>query len=67
MVLDGMTDAQQNLRHAGDPTTSEVTRTMSRDHIRAEDQQAGEALACRVFPRCDLQVDVIGPLQWRMT
>lgn len=39
---------------------------MSRDHIRAEDQQAGEALACRVFPRC-VQVDVIGPLQWRMT
>lgn len=44
-----------------------TTRTMSRDHVSAEDRQAGEALACRVFPRCDLQVDVIGPLRRRMT
>lgn len=43
------------------------TGTMSSDHISAEDRRAGEALACRVFPRRDLRVEVIGPLRRRMT
>jgi ferredoxin len=48
---------------AGDYTT----RAMSSDHVSAADRQAGELLACRVFPRCDLQVEVIGPLRRRMS
>lgn len=43
-----------------------LARPMSSAHISAEARQAGEVLACRVFPRCDLQVDVIGPLKRRM-
>ena len=44
-----------------------TTRPMSSAHISLADRQAGEVLACRVSPRCDLQVDVIGALRPRMT
>jgi ferredoxin len=43
-----------------------LCKPMSRAHISAEAQQAGEVLACRVLPRCDLLVDVVGPLRLRM-
>ncbi|HRO58815.1 MAG TPA: 2Fe-2S iron-sulfur cluster-binding protein [Burkholderiaceae bacterium] len=43
-----------------------ATRPMSSAHISAADRLAGEVLACRVFPRCDLQVEVIGPLRRRI-
>ena len=43
-----------------------LAKPMSSDHITPADRQAGEVLACRVFPRCDLQVEVIGPLRRRI-
>lgn len=35
-------------------------RKMSRAVIAAEEEQEGYALACRVYPLTDLQVDVVG-------
>ena len=36
------------------------TRVMSRSYISAEEEQAGIALACRVWPRSDVTLKVIG-------
>ncbi|MCG2634096.1 MAG: 2Fe-2S iron-sulfur cluster-binding protein [Gammaproteobacteria bacterium] len=35
---------------------------MSREHITVEAEQAGAALACRVFPESDLTIEVTGKL-----
>lgn len=37
-------------------------RKMSRAVIAAEEEQAGYALACKVYPLTDLQVDVVGKM-----
>jgi ferredoxin len=34
-------------------------KKMSRKHVSAEEQAEGIVLACRVFPRCDLLVEVL--------
>ncbi len=36
---------------------------MSRAHVSVEDEAAGRVLACRIFPRSDLALRVIGKLQ----
>jgi len=35
---------------------------MSRAVIEAQEEQAGYALACRIYPRTDLRVDVVGKM-----
>lgn len=37
-----------------------ATRAMSREHVSAEEEACGHVLACRVMPRSDLQLKVIG-------
>ena len=39
------------------------TKKMSRAHISVEEEASGCVLACRVFPRSDLRLSVIGKLQ----
>jgi len=39
------------------------TKKMSRAHISVEEEVSGCVLACRVFPRTDLRLTVIGKLQ----
>jgi len=39
------------------------TKKMSRAHISADEEASGCVLACRVFPRSDLSLSVIGKLQ----
>lgn len=39
------------------------TKKMSRAHISATEEASGCVLACRVFPRSDLSLSVIGKLQ----
>jgi len=38
-------------------------KNMSRKHITLEDQAVGVALACRVYPRGDLDIDVLVPAE----
>ncbi len=39
-----------------------MAKAMSRDHVSAEDRDRNLLLACRVFPRGDLSVKVIGKM-----
>lgn len=39
-----------------------VTRRMSREAISAEEEAEGTVLACRVFPRSDLALTVVGKM-----
>jgi ferredoxin len=39
------------------------TKKMSRAHVSADEEASGSVLACRVFPRSDLSLSVIGKLQ----
>lgn len=39
------------------------TMTMSRAHVSVEEEGKGVVLACRVFPRSDIELKVIGKLQ----
>ena len=34
-----------------------VTRKMSRDHVSAEDEARGYVLACRLYPKSDLEIE----------
>lgn len=38
------------------------TLKMSREHVSPEEREKGIALACRVFPRTDIEVKVIGKM-----
>jgi len=38
---------------------------MSRNHVSAEDETGGRVLACRVFPRGDLAVRILGRVEKR--
>jgi len=38
------------------------SRVMSRAHISAEDEQQKRVLACRIKPRSDIKLRVLGPL-----
>lgn len=38
-------------------------KPMSRSHVSAEDQAAGRVLACRIFPRSDLELRVVGVMR----
>lgn len=40
-----------------------ATRVMSREHVSAEEQAAGIVLACRIQPRSDLSLQVIGKMK----
>lgn len=37
-------------------------RAMSRDHVSADDQERGRVLACRIYPRSDLSLRVLGKM-----
>ena len=37
-----------------------ATQPMSRSHVSESDQDAGRLLACRVFPRSDVELRVLG-------
>lgn len=39
------------------------TGPMSRAHVSADDQQAGLGLACRLYPRSDVTLQVVGKLR----
>ncbi|MGB1648496.1 MAG: 2Fe-2S iron-sulfur cluster-binding protein [Cycloclasticus sp.] len=41
------------------------SKKMSRAHVSADEEKAGYALACRVFPETDITLHVIGKLQKR--
>jgi ferredoxin len=43
------------------------TGAMSRDHVSAEDERAGIALACQIFPRSDITVQVLGKMRKALT
>lgn len=38
-------------------------KAMSRCHVSAQDQAAGRVLACRIFPRSDLELRVLGVMR----
>jgi ferredoxin len=38
-------------------------KPMSRCHVSADDERAGRVLACRIFPRSDLELRVTGAMQ----
>jgi len=38
-------------------------KAMSRAHVSAVEQEAGRVLACRVFPRSDLELRVLGGMR----
>jgi len=38
-------------------------RTMSRQHVSADEQAAGIVLACRIMPESDLVLEVLGKMQ----
>lgn len=38
-------------------------RAMSRDHVSAEEEASGIALACRIYPRSDLDITVLGKIR----
>ncbi|NMG43838.1 2Fe-2S iron-sulfur cluster binding domain-containing protein [Aromatoleum toluvorans] len=38
-------------------------RAMSRDHVSAAEQAEGRVLACRVYPRSDVTLRVLGKMQ----
>lgn len=40
-----------------------TTRAMSRQHVSVDDEARGCLLACRIYPRGDLAVSVIGKLK----
>ncbi|SEP88230.1 2Fe-2S iron-sulfur cluster binding domain-containing protein [Solimonas aquatica] len=44
-----------------------TSRRMSRDHISSEEQASGVVLACRVQPRSDMVLRVIGLLRKRFS
>ncbi|WP_407280642.1 2Fe-2S iron-sulfur cluster-binding protein [Aromatoleum evansii] len=37
-------------------------RAMSRDHVSADDEAQGRVLACRVYPRSDVSLRVLGKM-----
>ena len=39
------------------------TAAMSRDHVSAEEEAGGVALACRLYPASDLRLKVLGRMQ----
>ncbi len=39
------------------------TAAMSRDHVSAEEEAGGIALACRLYPASDLRLKVLGRMQ----
>ena len=43
-----------------------VLALMSRDHVSDADERAGRVLACRVFPRSDVRLRVLGRMQVRL-
>ena len=40
-----------------------VRRVMSRAHVSAEEEAAGCALSCRIYPSSDLRLQVIGAMK----
>ncbi len=42
---------------------SYITKTMSRTHISEEEEKKGIVLACRVFPKGDIQLNVVGKIK----
>lgn len=40
-----------------------VTKRMSREHVSEEEEACGVVLACRLFPRSDLKLQVEGKMQ----
>lgn len=38
-------------------------KAMSRSHVSAADELAGRVLACRIFPRSDLELRVLGVMR----
>ncbi|MBB1486969.1 2Fe-2S iron-sulfur cluster-binding protein [Oceanospirillum sediminis] len=43
------------------------SKVMSRSHISAEEEQDGRVLACRIYPRSDLNIEIIGKMSQVMT
>lgn len=44
-----------------------LKKPMSRDHVSAEDEQQDRVLACRVYPRSDVEVRVLGKMKMAVT
>lgn len=44
-----------------------LKRPMSRDHVSAEEERQGRVLACRVYPRSDVEVRVLGKMKLAVT
>ena len=42
-----------------------ITGCMSGAHVSAEDREQGKLLACRVYPRSDVEIRVIGKMMRR--
>ncbi|QID17627.1 2Fe-2S iron-sulfur cluster binding domain-containing protein [Nitrogeniibacter mangrovi] len=43
------------------------TRKMSRSYVSAEEEAAGTVLACRLYPRGDLELEVVGGMRKCLT
>ena len=43
------------------------TKKMSRDHVSASEEESGIALACRISPRSDIRLQVLGHLKKAVT
>ena len=43
--------------------TGYETLPMSREHVTEEEEARGIALACRVFPRRDIEINVLGKIR----
>jgi transcriptional regulator of acetoin/glycerol metabolism len=40
---------------------------MSREHVSEQDETAGVALACRVYPNSDIELRVLGKMEKAVT
>jgi ferredoxin len=43
------------------------TKKMSRDRVTEQEEKSGTVLACRVFPRSDIRLQVVGKLEAAIT
>jgi ferredoxin len=43
------------------------SRKMSREHVSEQDETAGVALACRVYPNSDIELRVLGKMEKAVT
>ena len=64
-LLEAQAKTFEEFKAANDKMQSEVSKLgpVSREHVSVEEERAGYALACRVAPRGDVELEVTGKMQ----